>query len=250
MSKPCKDCKQSIFNNQDSSIPEPLCQGDCPEDVNCNGEVTYSDCVTVNAALDCFDTEVGDSLTSVLQAANEKCKQGGSSSNCKVKVSSNDTCCAYLETKITSSDLDISIPDGTSCKALVISEKCRTWIDVRPTDSLSGSFQNGWTNADPSGLNVQICQHSSIKGCTVKLRGSVVKQSWAGGIPLEIFTLPVGKRPPVIRWFHGSMDTSGYGLQIATFLINPNGAVTISSNQLLSSVGVSTSLDGIEFELN
>lgn len=247
MSKPCKDCKQSIFNNQDSSIPEPLCQGDCPEDVNCNGEVTYSDCVSVNAALDCFDTEVGDSLTSVLQAANEKCKQGGSSSNCKVKVSSDDTCCGYLDTKITSSDLDISIPDGTSCKALVISEKCRTWTDVRPTDGLPGSFIGNWGNFTP--FSAQVAGYS-LKNCEVKLRGTVFINNYNPGANI-IYVLPVGSRPQYLRVFSVNLANSlnGQPMESGFIYIAPSGEVALTYTQLSSGTTV-VSFDGLSFETN
>jgi len=64
----CTDCKQSIYNTESSVIPAPLCQGDCPEEVNCNGEVTYTDCVSSNVALPCLELSVGATQTEINQA--------------------------------------------------------------------------------------------------------------------------------------------------------------------------------------
>jgi len=64
----CTDCKQSIYNTESSVIPAPLCQGDCPEEVNCNGEVTYTDCVASTVNLRCINKSIGATQTEINQA--------------------------------------------------------------------------------------------------------------------------------------------------------------------------------------
>jgi hypothetical protein len=64
----CPDCKTTIYNYQKSVIPKVICQGDCPEEVNCNGEVTYTDCVVSNVALSCIEKSVGATQTEINQA--------------------------------------------------------------------------------------------------------------------------------------------------------------------------------------
>lgn len=64
----CTDCKESIYNTQESTILTPSCQGDCPEEVNCDGEVTYTDCVASTVALPCISKSVGATQTEINQA--------------------------------------------------------------------------------------------------------------------------------------------------------------------------------------
>lgn len=79
---PCKDCKPSILNKQVSLFADPACQGNCPEDIVCTGITTYSDCVNVNVALPCINSQVGDSLTNVLQDIDTKiCNSGNTVCN-------------------------------------------------------------------------------------------------------------------------------------------------------------------------
>jgi hypothetical protein len=74
----CTDCKQSIYNTQKSTIESPICQGDCPEEVNCNGETTYTDCVVSNVALSCIEKSVGATQTEINQAFDTAlCNLGG-----------------------------------------------------------------------------------------------------------------------------------------------------------------------------
>lgn len=95
----CPECKESLLSNQTSNFGDPKCADECPADVNCEGIITSSDCVTVNAALPCIDSSVGDVLTDVLEALDDKvCEAVGGT--VKVSVSEPDTCPGYLEDKI------------------------------------------------------------------------------------------------------------------------------------------------------
>lgn len=244
----CPECKDSILNNQTSNIANPKCV-DCDYEVDCEGITTSSACVTVNVALDCIDSEAGDTLTEVLQELDDKvCEAVGGT--VKVSVSEPDTCPGYLEDKIIEGDgIEVTKVAGVgNCQTLVISETCRTWTDVLPLGTGDGKFQNGWFNADPGSNTIQVAQYSSVKECSVRLRGGIKKLVWDGG-NTTIFTLPVGKRPEKIRWFHASADF-GNSLEPATILIFPNGIVTIAlSNSITTSEGATSSLDGIEFEI-
>lgn len=246
MSKPCKDCKQSIYNTQESGIATPKCQGDCPEDINCNGNLVSSDCVTVNAELSCFDTEVGDTLTSVLQAANEKCGQSNNST-CTLKISSNDTCCGFLEKKLLSSDFTFSVQNEGGCESLLLSDKCRTWTDVRTTDGLPGSFIGNWGNFTP--FNAQVAGYS-LKNCEVKLRGTVFINNYNPGANI-IYVLPVGSRPQHLRVFSVNLSNSlnGQPMESGFIYIAPSGEVALTYTQLSSGTTV-VSFDGLSFETN
>lgn len=66
----CDNCKEPIYLNESSIIQSPSCNDSCPEEVNCNGEITYTDCVSSTVALPCIGTEIGATQTTVNQAIN------------------------------------------------------------------------------------------------------------------------------------------------------------------------------------
>lgn len=68
----CNDCRDSILNGQKSLLGDPSCEDNCPSETDCEGIQTYSDCVAVNPALPCIDTDANTSLSDVLVAIDNK----------------------------------------------------------------------------------------------------------------------------------------------------------------------------------
>ena len=80
-----------------------------------------TDCVTTTKTYTCIETAPGTMLTTVLDSIDAKlCAIPPPA--CQVKVTSSDACCDYLDSKITSSTLGISVvTDGTTgCQTLNI----------------------------------------------------------------------------------------------------------------------------------
>lgn len=229
MSDTCKDCRDSILNNQDTTIPSPICQGDCPEDVSCEGIGTYSDCVEVNVALDCINTEVGDNLSTVLQAVDEKLCQSTRNTR-TVKVSSNDCGCGYLENKL-SQGTGITITKVTQspsgCQTLQISQNPGTlvWNNFTLSSSLTTI------------PNVQIPQYSNPDALgRVYFRGSFTFSGTfnPGNIINFSSSLPVGSRPLAIRFCTGGYYR--YAFNNTTMLVSPtlvyfytNGGIAVKN---------------------
>lgn len=211
----CTDCKQSIFDDEPSKIPAPLCADNCPEDVNCNGEVLASACVYVNVALPCVDTTVNEDLTTVLQALDAKVCESNSG-NCYVKIDADD-CCGYLESKLTAGDGITITKDvvGRDCKDLTIALDCPIWNTV--------TLNSKWANY--GGVH-QPLEYSSVVGCVVKLRGSVKNTSYATSTRV-LFTLPANHRPLKQRTFgaFGVSTNLGTTPAIGYFTIYTNGNV-------------------------
>jgi len=259
----CKNggCKEPIFQNQRSVIGKPECTDDCPEDINCNGEIVSSDCVTVNADLSCIDTEVGAVLTDVLVAINTKICDN-LTSTCTASVSAGDNCCGYLSDKITGGDgIQVNVIDNAGCQTLVISETCWTWTNVAPQAGGLGQFQNGWRNANGNTVfayatATQVAGFSNIKECTVKLRGTVYKSITTQCSNIGIFQLPVGKRPEADRIFSVNLFAALLGDCVYSFpaiiKVDTNGLVSLSAVvNVFSPAGVNyfVSLDSIFFEV-
>ncbi len=244
----CPDCKDSILNKTKSSIPNPICQGDdCPESIDCDGVSISTDCITVNAALDCSDTEVGDVLTDVLEAMDVKiCTATGGT--VKVSISEPDTCPGYLENKIIAGS-GITITKSASvsgCEKLTVAETCWEWNSVLPAGSTDGTFKNGWNNYNAA---YQSAGYSDVKECTVKLRGTVL--SPVLGIPgcgvSVIFTLPAGSRPVARRIFSVVIVNSCKFIP-AHLTIYPNGNVELNCSSISGLYYLA--LDGVFFENN
>tara|TARA_R110000868_G_scaffold1729_5_gene13920 strand:+ start:16650 stop:17297 length:648 start_codon:yes stop_codon:yes gene_type:complete len=73
MAETCLNCKSSIFNQQESLVPAPLCVDHCPTDIECGVNTVFSKCVTTDISLSCLGTTSGDSLDVVLTAVNNLC---------------------------------------------------------------------------------------------------------------------------------------------------------------------------------
>lgn len=245
MADECVDCRKSIFNTQTTTIAVPECQDDCPEDVNCDGEVTYSDCINVNVALSCSETAVGASLTTVLQSIDTKICNN-QESTCTVSVSSDDTCCGYLQDKITvGTGLTKTITNEGACEKVNISVNPGTivWNNL----PLSANF------ATITGYQIPQYSEPDALG-RVWFRGvftyGVGNIPAGGAISLISAALTAAYRPLYIRtYFSGKSSVSGTGTPQLIF--NPNGTITFKNTTVsqFDSKGI-FSLDGFVIEKN
>lgn len=252
--KTCKDCAQPIYNTQKSSVSNPACQGDCPEEVYCNGEFVYTDCVKVNVALSCIDSAVNATLTSVLQAIDSKLCQINES-NCTVKVSATDQCCSYLQTKLVAG-AGITITknsDRQACETLTIASNPATlvWNDlplstnfVTPSATIIGSWQK------PQYSNVDSLGRIWFRGTFTCKTGYTLSNGAGNTANLLATAMPVGYRPQAIRMLFSGRATNSPSMSLE-LIFAPNGMIYVSNNTsgIFDSKGL-VSLDGFYIDIN
>lgn len=220
MATNCPDCKGGILNKQHSALGTPQCNGNCPEDVTCDGNTVNSSCVIVNVNMDCVEVEAGQTLSEALSALNEKCQQTIDSGNsCKVKINSDDTCCGYLEDKITSTTLDIEVStEGRTCKHLTIEEKDWTWVDI---NNLKSPWKN-LKNVQSSAAKLQY----GYKNNEVRFKGQVYTEVASGSSQLLSAALPTTVRPSERKVFTTTYS-DGTSVLIINIVIQTTGVVNI-----------------------
>jgi hypothetical protein len=150
---PCTNCNGNILNQSASLIANPLCVGDCPQNVACT-DVLASDCVYYNGStLSCISfngrpVQNGDSLSTILHTINN---------SYGTRVSASDTCCGFLNTKIVSGNpslLSITTQTLSGCQTLVLtpsgnSQTCVGQVKVDGTDNC-GYLYNKVSSTDNS----------------------------------------------------------------------------------------------------
>ncbi len=248
----CNPCNKSILSQTESAIDKTQCTQPCPPEITCV-DIIPSNCVfysgpTLSCPSGSTSVNYGVTITEALNTMYQLICQNSTSNT--VQITANDTCYGFLASKITSTSLDITIANPGACEKLNIEEGCPVWNNVLNSNSGDGRFLNSWTNADPTFLTIQRVQYSNVKGCSIKLRGSITRTKLWGGNSFVVFVLPNGFRPLKLRWFHATVDSAGSGLVPLTILIKPNGEVEITADPFTSALGVTTSFDGIEFEIN
>ena len=218
--KECKDCKDSILNKQTSALGNPKCNGNCSEDITCDGNTVNSNCVIVNADLDCVGIEVGDTLTDTLVALNEKCQETiDSGSACKVKIDADDTCCGFLEDKISSTTLDVEVSaEGRACKHLTIEEKDWTWVNI---SNLKSPWKN-LKNPQPSAATLQY----GYKNNEVRFKGQVYTEVATGSSQLLSAALPTTVRPSERKVFTTTYS-DGASVLIINITVQTTGIINI-----------------------
>lgn len=251
----CEGCNStSILNKEVSQIAQPICQDECPTNVGCP-DIINTQCIIYNGSLlSCLNIPTGATLNTLLAAIESLCEATANPSNCKAKISSNDTCCGYLEDKITSSSLNITTQNDGSCESITIEEKCWTWTNIGACcSSNDGTYKDGWSN---QGTSTQIGQFSNVKECIVKLRGVAKKRFTSPVTQSILFTLPTGKRPLQQRYFFINAAVTG-GYFMLLLIVDPSGDVSINNSQSVPSPipspfnsNVIVSLEGIQFEIN
>lgn len=236
----CKDCKDGIIYQTRSLISNPKCNEDCPEEIVCE-DIIGSNCVFYSGlTLACPSGNpenivyYGDTLTQAITKLYGLVCQNSTSNT--VQVTANDRCYGYLASKITSSSLDISVTNPGACEKLNIEEKCWTWT--------AANLLNGFTNF-PSGQPVE---YSSIKECSVKLRGRFSRTTLSAGTHV-IFKLPLNRAPQYPRVFSILTTSSILPTGLGFITVATNGDVTLSYSPLAAG-SVIVSLDGIEYETN
>lgn len=243
----CDNCKDPIYLNTASIISTPICQDDCPTEINCNGEVTYTDCVKTTIAFDCIGTSETATQTEINQAINDKLCEN-QQSTCTVSVDANDTCCGYLGDKlIAGTGVTITkniATDTEGCKTLTVSESCYTWNNVLASSATgTGRFRNKWTNLDNSGIFTGIAQYSNVKSCAVKLRGVVTIAGYNN--TKEIIAVLPFATTTVRRFSVNVLVGSAF---IPTVLdVYPDGSLKLFTVTGMTGT-ISLSLDGISFD--
>lgn len=250
----CPTCNKSIISQTETTIGKTQCTQPCPPEITCE-DIIPSNCVFYSGSqLICpsgtTSVNYGDTITEALNKMYQLLCQNTTS--CTAKITANDECCGYLFDKFSSSSLAITTVTNplTGCQTLNIEEGCFSWNNVLNAGLVDGIFLNSWTNFDPTFLDVQRVQYSNVKGCSVKLRGSFARNQGWNGLSSVIFILPPAFRPLKTRWFHATVDAASFGLKPATILIKSTGEVEISTDPLSSPAKVTSSFDGIEFEIN
>ncbi len=241
----CTNCKDSILNNQSSSIPNPICQDDCPEDVGCDIQLA-SNCIYLNTgALDCLGLENGSTLNQFISAVENLCEQTVSGSNdFKLKVSASDTCGGYLFDKLTSSTLDIIKTPPSGCQILTIDEKSVVTNNI--------TLQANWINGNTISVNYTQSTHS-LKSGRVNLGGQIVYNGTA--IQTIAFILPSSVRPPKTKIFtYLAMTPKPFGIGFNEWhvyiVLGTDGKFTaniVPQSPLITTQGVMISLDNFSY---
>jgi len=122
-------CGDSIYNKQKSIIPVPNCAPECPPDLGCE-IIIPATCVSIIPSIYCL--ELGDNLQDALSVITDAiCNIIPPSGYAyTVAVDATDTCPGYLEDKITSSCLDVTVLDVSGCKSVNIEPKLLDWKNL------------------------------------------------------------------------------------------------------------------------
>jgi hypothetical protein len=122
-------CGDSIYNKQKSIIPVPNCAPECPPDLGCE-IIIPATCVSIIPSIYCL--ELGDNLQDALSVITDAiCNIIPPSGYAyTVAVDASDTCPGYLEDKITSSCLDVTVLDVSGCKSVNIEPKLLDWKNL------------------------------------------------------------------------------------------------------------------------
>jgi hypothetical protein len=255
----CPTCKESILSQTPSLIGQTQCTQTCPPDITCV-DIIPSNCVfysgpTLSCPSGSTSVNYGVTITEALNTMYQLICQNSTSNT--VQITANDTCYGYLASKITSTSLDITITENLgACQKLNIEEGCRTWYNVSTNSSFNGgSFMpfSNWKNYSTRDINFQVAGYSSVKGCSVRLRGTVFNDTYNTSDKI-IFTLPAGFTPLKTVRFSVNVQTPS-APQVAVLFsaayleINNSGEVILLiSNNIAGRYAVS--LDGIEIEIN
>lgn len=239
----CTNCKDSILNDEDVIIPDPQCQDDCPDDVGCPDTLSSGCVIYQGSDISCLDIENGDTLTEIIVKLGALCDSiTGSITACKVRVNADDTCCDYLESKIKSDTLDVSVDvDGRDCKIIRIEEKDWTWTNINITNGAWVSAKTLAPYSDWATLQY------GVKNDEVQLKGGLFKSSNTSNT--LIFTLPLSIAPTEKKVYQGSWFQGSY-IVLFTISIDTNGEVRIylaNYPALTPNIQVLISLDFIRY---
>lgn len=212
--------------------------------MTCQDGIYASNCIFYSGNnLACSGVNFGDSLSTAFGKIDTKLCE---TSTCLFKISSNDTCCGYFQTKILSgTGVLFTIGNEGACETLTISTKCNTWTSVKPSSATgTGYFRNKWRNLDTSGTTYQSVQYSDVKECIVRLRGTAFLQNYFSGNG-TIMNIP--NPPALIRKFSVNILIGSSSTPVAGILdIRPNGDVILFPTNISGSVTIS--FDGISYE--
>lgn len=243
MSRFCPTCKDSIVDRTPSLIGETQCTSNCPQEITCL-DIQPSSCVFYSGSnLSCSGINYGDTLSLAISKINDVlCETGG----CKVKVSSTDNCCEYLESKI-AEGVGVSITKETAnpsgCERLLISTNPGSliWNNITLPASLStisGNQPPQYSNKDSLG---RVWFRGSFTFTTPLLVGGLINLSTQ---------LPANSRPLYKRLlYNGRSD--GNGTTSVEFAVLANGVMYVknTSNATANIRGV-VSIDGFFIDTN
>jgi hypothetical protein len=162
-------CGDSIYNKQKSIIPVPNCAPECPPDLGCE-IITPATCVSIIPSIYCL--ELGDNLQDALSVITDAiCNIIPPSGYAyTVAVDATDTCPGYLEDKITSSCLDVTVLNVSGCKSVNIEPKLLDWKNL--------VLNTGWFSVPATPLSTyQAPQYALDCNGKVWFRGTCYKSN-------------------------------------------------------------------------
>jgi hypothetical protein len=224
---------------------DPVYIEKCDKDI-CDIEVP-ANCVIVNEKYPCIGVNTKPTKLSVfLQKLVDYLCNLVLESSCTVAVSSDDTCCGYLEDKFVSDTLDIETEtDENDCQKIRLEyNNCGLdWQNI----TLNLPFTSVTTI--PPAPAVQTAQYAVDNCGKVHFRGSfLIPNGTDTSIDSLFFTLPSGARPLLTRGVLNIRPASNSGDSYTTGFL-PDGQVRIRETVTFDSTAY-VLLDGFSYEIN
>jgi len=137
-----KCCGTSIYNKKGSMIPSPNCAPECPEDIGCDF-ILPATCVSILPIENCLvaGENVQEALENLYNAFCEILPPSGYSYT--VGVDAGDTCPSYLEDKLQSSCLEITVASTGTCKKINIDPKELNWVNNHLLEADGWMYKQG-----------------------------------------------------------------------------------------------------------
>lgn len=248
---PCLDC----LSEDKTLIPEPLCQGECDENLGCV-DIVNSNCVIVNPNLSCLNQVSGITLSVALQAIDAKlCQSISNLNSCKVKVSATDDCCDYLAAKVgVANGLMKATVRTNNCEQLVISHP--TWNTVNFTQ-VNNPFVLGLNGLYTPKASTYY--NGAQRVHEVKLNGgfTYTPQLLSSTSFVQVSKLPLGIPAPTTDYYcsYTFIDTNGntivYNIIVAgSTTLYVEGQILVKAAVITGAGNISSpfiSLDGINY---
>jgi len=242
----CTNCKDSILSQTPYNIGTTKCTGDCPEAITCV-DILPSNCVFYSGNnLSCSGIIFGETITSAINKIDSKLCDTQQDS-CLLKISRNDTCCGYLQTKLlASSGITLTVGNEGGCETLTIGTNPPTlvWNNI----SLPIQFQTIFGYQPPQYSNKDNLGRVWFRGSFTTHPSVSIP---VGSAPVYLSTtLPVNSTPQYKRVFFNGR-ASGSNSTSPEFVILPSGAMYVknTTNYSIDYKGI-ISLDGLWIDVN
>lgn len=243
----CTNCKDSILSQTPSNIGTTKCNGDCPEAITCV-DILPSNCVFYSGSdLSCSGIIFGETITSAITKIDAKLCDTQQDS-CLLKISRNDPCCGYLQTKLlASSGITLTVGNEGGCETLTIGTNPPTmvWNNI----SLPIQFQTIVGYQPPQYSNKDNLGRVWFRGSFTVAPGVVITPIAPAPIYLST-TLPANSKPQYKRVFYNGRG-GALGTTSPEFVVMPSGLMYVknTTNKDMDTKGI-VSLDGLWIDVN